>query len=383
LREIPTLLSSFASRIKAIITGLASLVWDYEHGLVFCLKARQNEPMRVLALLMAAACLGGAAQSTADIFNRAAAALASGDYSAAESGFLEVLKTSPNHVATLENLGLVYSRTKELDKAIAMYHRALEIDPDNQGVQLNLGLAYMKKASYAEALPIFQSLMKSGYQGLTEHGIRLLYPLASGYMRKNDNEESRRKLAAFLSAAPPAQASLILCKLYYERERFDEALRECRKSLEIDSHLTGAHLELAKVLVSLRNPEATTELSIAIRENPDDPEALYDLGAALLQEDRTGAAVKYLERARQLDPAFWGTYFNLGKAKLSQGLDAEAVPLLTRAAELNPSSFAVFYELGRALLATGQPEKGRRAMQRVRELIGAEMERDARALQKQ
>lgn len=354
-----------------------------DSGLVFFPQARQNEPMRALALLMAAAGLAGYAQSTADTFNRAAAALASGDYAAAESGFREVLKTSPDHVATLENLGLVYSRTKDIDKAIAMYHRALELDPGNQSVLLNLGLAYMKQASYAEALPVFQSLMESRYQGLTERGIRLLYPLVSGYMRRNDNEESRRKLGAFLSAAPPAQASEILCKLYYERERFDEALGECRKTLAIDPHFTGAHLELAKVLVSLRNPEAAAELAVAIRESPDDPEALYDLGAALLQEERIGDAVKYLERARQLDPAFWGTYFNLGKAKITQGLEAEAVPLLTRAAELNPSSFAVFYELGRALLATGQPEKGGRAMQRVRELIAAEMEKDARALQKQ
>jgi tetratricopeptide (TPR) repeat protein len=338
--------------------------------------------MRVVAVFLAAASMAGAVQSAAEAFGSAVAALAAGNYAAAEAGFREVLKTSPDHVATLENLGLVYSRTGELDKAIAMYHRALDLNPGNQSVLLNLGLAYMKRESYAEALPVFQGLMEAGAGNLPAHDIRLLYPLIAGYMKRNDTEEARRKLAAFLSAAPPAHASLILCRLYYERERFDEAAAQCRKTLEIDPHFIGAHLELAKVLTNQHSPDAAGELAAAIRENPNDPEALYDLGSALLEQDRIEEGSKYLERARQLDPGFWGSYFNLGKAKLRLGLDAEAVPLLKRAAELNATSFSVFYELGRALMATGQTEEGRRAMQRVRELIADGMEKDAKAFQK-
>lgn len=337
--------------------------------------------MRVLAWLLAVAGLAGAAQSEAEVFNRAAAALAAGNYAAAEAGFRQVLKTSPNHVATLENLGLVYSRTGQLDKAIVFYHLARNLDPGNQSVLRNLGLALMKRKSYAEALVVFQSLLEVGSGNLRD--IRLLYPLVAGYIRGNDTEVARRKLAAFLSAVPPAPASLILCKLYYERERLDEAAGQCRKTLEIDPHFIGAHLELAKVLASQHSPEAATELAAAIREIPNDPEALYDLGVALLQEDRTEEAVKYLERARQLDPGFWGSYFNLGKVNLRLGLEAEAVPFLKRAAELNPGSFSVFYELGRALMATGQTEEAGRAMQRVRELIADGMEKDAKRLQKQ
>lgn len=338
--------------------------------------------MRVLAWLLAVAGLAGAAQSEAEVFNRAAAALAGGNYAAAEAGFRQVLETSPNHVATLENLGLVYSRTGKLDKAIAFYHRALDRDPGNQSVLRNLGLALMKRESYAEALAVFQSLLQVDSGNLPARDIRLMYPLVAGYMKGNDTEVARRKLAAFLSAVPPAPASLILCKLYYERERFDEAAGQCRKTLEIDPHFTGAHLELAKVLASQHSPEAAAELAVAIREIPNDPEALYDLGVALLQEDRTEEAAKYLERARQLDPGFWGSYFNLGKANLTLGLEAEAVPFLKRAAELNPRSFSVFYELGRALMATGQTEEAGRAMQRVRELIADGMEKDTTRLQK-
>jgi tetratricopeptide (TPR) repeat protein len=152
--------------------------------------------------------------------------------------------------------------------------------------------------------------------------------------------------------------------------------------LAIDPAFPGAHLEMARVLVAERSPDASRELDAAIREDPSDPEATYDLGVALAQEGRTAEGLAYLERAKRLDPEFWGTYFQLGKIRLGLHQAGQAIPLLQKAVELNPGSFAVFYELGRALMATGKTEEAHRAMDRVRELQARELERDTEALRK-
>src|SRR5215469_11890031 len=114
--------------------------------------------MRGLACLALAAGLAGAAQSTAERFDQAVAALSAGNYAAAESGFLDVLRVAPDHVATLQNLGVVYARTGRADQAIAMYRRALELTPHDRSVQLNLGLTYMRIHSYADAMAVFQKM---------------------------------------------------------------------------------------------------------------------------------------------------------------------------------------------------------------------------------
>ena len=337
--------------------------------------------MRLLACLVAVAGLV-AGQSLLEVFHEAVSALSSGDYAAAERGFQKVLDASPDHVDSLQNLGVVYARTNRLDKAIPLYRRALELSPRNGSVLLNLGLAYMKQGAFSEALPVFQTLSAADPGKMPGRDLRVLYSLTAGYLRQNRTEEAQRTIKAFLASLPPASAALVLCKLYYEGERSEEAEEQCRKTLELDPKLPGAHLVMAQVLASLHSAGAAKELDAVIREGPRDAESLYDLGVALIQEDRIDDGVRYLDRSMRLNPGFWGSYYHLGKTKLKLGQAEQAVPLLKKAAELNAESFPVFYELGRALLATGKTEEAGRAMQRVRELQALEREKDVKALRK-
>jgi tetratricopeptide (TPR) repeat protein len=329
--------------------------------------------------LIIVAALAGSAHAQPQTFDRAVADLLTGRYEAAEHGFLEILKSSPEHVASLENLGLVYARTNRLDQAVKTYRRALDLSPGNTTVLLNLGLAYMKLRSYRQALDTFQVLVKADPANRMARDTRLLFPLASGYLKEADTQEDRRKLSAFLSTVSPPAASLVICKLYLERDRMDEAAGQCRKTLSLDPAFPEAHLEMARVLVGQGDADAGRELDAAIREGSDDPEALYDLGVALIAADRTAEGVRYLERVRQVNPEFWGSYYNLGKVKLRANQPEQAVPLLQRAAELKPDSFSVFYELGRALTAAGRTEEAQRAMARVRELLALEVENERKA----
>src|SRR5262249_60649016 len=76
--------------------------------------------------------------------------------------------------------------------------------------------------------------------------------------------------------------------------------------------------ELGRALVGKHDPAAISELAAAVRDDPSDAQAHYYLGVALLQADRPADAAQSLERARQLDSTFWGTWFYLGKTRLKQ-----------------------------------------------------------------
>jgi tetratricopeptide (TPR) repeat protein len=338
--------------------------------------------MRGLACLALAAGLVGAAQSPTERFDQAITALSAGNYAAAESGFLNVLRVAPNHLATLQNLGVVYARTGRADQAIAIYRRALELSPHDRSVQLNLGLTYMRINSYDDAMAVFQTMAQEDPTSRPVRDIHLLYPLCDGFLKQSPTEERRRELAGFLAHLTPAAASLVRCKILYAGERLDEAGNQCRRVLEIDPQFPGARVALARVLVAQQSPETAKELTAALRENPDDPEDLYDLGLALAVDGRTAEAAHCLERATALNPGFWGAYFELGKLRLRLGQAAAAVPLLQHAAELNPTSFSLFYELARALNATGKTKDAAQAMDRVRELMASDLAQDTKAMRK-
>jgi tetratricopeptide (TPR) repeat protein len=108
----------------------------------------------------------------------------------------------------------------------------------------------------------------------------------------------------------------------------------------------------------------------------------YDLGVSLLKSGRVEQAMPQLERAIQLDPKFWGSYYYLGKATLQTHHAEQAIPLLRQAVALNAKSAEACYELGRALMATGQNAEAEQAMQRVKQLRELEVARDVEMLRR-
>ncbi len=350
--------------------------------------------MRALWCLLGATGLF-AADPLLPVFQRAVAALSASDYAAAEAGFQQVLKAAPANVGALGNLGVVYSRTSRPDKAIAVYRRALRIAPQDQALMLNLGLVYVKQESFGDALPLFEKLVAAAPASAQARELLatcqlstrriavaiqslealrqtdpnrpgVLYLLGVAYLKNKEPEKAREALDGAIAASPPATADFMLGKAYYESARFEEAAEWFRKTLELPGGHPGAHRELGKVFVSQRNPDAEKEFAAALREDPNDAEALYFLGGFLVQENRLDEAIPLLRRARQLNPGFWGSYFYLGKIEFQKRRPREAIPLLEKAAELNPGESAVYYQLGRALNQCGRKQEAKRMMERVR-----------------
>jgi tetratricopeptide (TPR) repeat protein len=303
-----------------------------------------------------------AADSPAELFDRAVRAINAGDYPVAETTLGQLLVASPDHVGALQNLGLVYSRTGRLDPAIATYRRALKLSPQHRGLLMNLGLALMKRESYAEAAPVFTQLLKLYPDTPAAQDVGLLAQLVGG-----SRDES------VLQSVPAPVAVLVRCRVAADTERFEDAAAICRAA--------GARRELGRALVGLHDSTAIAELTAAVREAPDDPQAHYYLGVALIQADRVDEAAQSLERSRLLDPNFWGTWFYLGKARLKLDTGA-AITLFEKAAGLNPAAATTFYELGLALKAAGRADDARRAMDRVREIRARELHADEEALRR-
>ncbi|MCU1326952.1 MAG: hypothetical protein JWN34_2322 [Bryobacterales bacterium] len=329
-------------------------------------------------------------------------ALSAGNYPAAERGFQAVLKLEPRNVGALGNLGVVYSRMNRFGQAIDAYQRALRLAPDDPGLTLNLGLAYVKQEQFAEALPIFEKLpsnprirqllvtclVETGQNARAletlaplvaeqpaDTGLLYLQGLALTRLKKTD--EAHEVWARMMASANPATANFLMGKASYETGSFEPAADYFRKALQADPRLSDAHRELGKTLVSLRdNPAAVKELRLA---DPGDAEALYFLGGVLAQEnDPTAVAV--LEKARAMNPDFWGSWYYLGKLQFEQGKLKESLVNLERAAKLKPDESAVIYQLGRAYQRAARPTDAQAAFEKVRQLKAAAQQKDAEAM---
>jgi protein O-GlcNAc transferase len=341
----------------------------------------------------------GQSVSTEQIFGTAARDLQAGRYAEAEAGFTQVLAREPNNLGALGNLGVLYSRQNRPQKAVDTYRRALRLAPNEPGLLLNLGLAYLKLDDYVNAKPLFALLVKSpsprqaqarellaicqlqtGETALAitnlealagaEHVSSGVYHfLALANVKQKDLPRAQAVLTKLFANLPQAQAHYLEGRVWYDSAMFDRALASFEKAAAADPRLPGLALELGKTQVSLRNTAAALEqLRAASAQNPGDVEAQYFLGALLVQEARYDEAAPLLKAVSEARPDLWGTHYYLGKAQLALGHAAEALPLLQRAASRAPNESAVQYQLARALQSLGRKAEAQQAFAKVAKL---------------
>ncbi len=345
-----------------------------------------------LVLLLSACALAGA-ETAAEVFQRAAAALQTQNYIAAEAGFRAVLKLEPRNIGALGNLGVVYSRTSRYQQAIDVYKAALKLAPGDKGLLTNLGLAYVKQEQYSAAVSIFETLAHDSlnlqaremlgtsllFLGQYERALAVLIPLGEAepdnpgpfymqgiaFTRLKRTPEAQAAFTTMMKVATPAQADFLMGKASYETGDFEPAVKFLRQAIAADPALAGVHRELGKALTSLRkDEEAEKELRLAA---PDDPEALYFLGA-LLSRNKPDEATVLLKRARAMTPDFWGPLYYLGRMAVEQSRAAEAVTLLQRAAMLKPDEAAIQYQLAKAFQQQGKAAEAQAAFAKVKEI---------------
>jgi tetratricopeptide (TPR) repeat protein len=120
-------------------------------------------------------------------------------------------------------------------------------------------------------------------------------------------------------------------------DRYEEAAREFRAALALDSKLTlRARFPLAVTLFELQKPEEARKEFEAVRsEVGDHPDVMYYLGRLELTDGNFDKAIEDLTAAAR-KPPFPDTAYYLGSAYLKKGALEPAAKWLDTAARLNP-----------------------------------------------
>ena len=76
------------------------------------------------------------------IFNLAVKNHQEGKTDIAQELYNQVLKIDPNHSQTLNNIAVIFTNSKDYQKAISSYEKAIEIDPNYADAHNNLGIIF-------------------------------------------------------------------------------------------------------------------------------------------------------------------------------------------------------------------------------------------------
>jgi tetratricopeptide (TPR) repeat protein len=151
--------------------------------------------------------------------------------------------------------------------------------------------------------------------------------------------------------------------------QLEEAVSYLKKAIEIDPGNFKSHTNLGVALARAgRFDAAAAPLERAVQLNPEDARAQSAYGGVLVNQGRVEDAMRHLEKALEINPADADAHNNLGGILARTGKFDDAIPHFEKALSLEPNSAVLLFNLGRAYAAVGRFDQGVRNLERAAEL---------------
>lgn len=148
-----------------------------------------------------------------------------------------------------------------------------------------------------------------------------------------------------------------LAQLYLDSGHPDKAVSASREALRRSPGDDNALYDLGVALGRLgrlREAQEAYQKSIAIKPKAD---SYTNLAVVVAMQGDYERAVLLLQKAIEIDPAYFGAWYNLALAHETIGNRKEAVRLYEETIRRDPGYADAYYRLGRILIAEGNKEK--------------------------
>jgi Flp pilus assembly protein TadD len=93
------------------------------------------------------------------LFHEGETALQKNQLEIAERSFRSVLALDPQSAGAYANLGVIYMRRRQWPQALEMLHKGERLAPQVPGIRLNTGLVYYRQNDFRSAIVPFESVV--------------------------------------------------------------------------------------------------------------------------------------------------------------------------------------------------------------------------------
>jgi len=170
-----------------------------------------------------------------------------------------------------------FLRSGDLDKAIRIFQKTLEMDPENVAMKLRLAEVYLRLGKKADASKI--------------------YGEASQTLRENGQLDAADEVLQKMQAIDPSNSSILLLRGHNAAEagEFKDAIQLLEKVADLDQHPEGLQDLLKSYLQEKRLPEAGT-LANKLYTVHHDKQPLADYADALMGGGQYTEALRVFQR---------------------------------------------------------------------------------------
>lgn len=308
-----------------------------------------------------------------------------GRLASADAAYRNVLAIDPDHVDALHCIGIVAAQRGDPAQAVEWISRALARHEGSPRTHVSLGKAYQAQGRLDRAMASYARARE-----LEPDDFEANLLLGSALAADGQSAPALRRLDDALRCVPPeARAHHALGNAFDELGHFERAASCFRSATLLQPDFAGAHCDLGTSLKALnRLQDAEAAYREALRLDPLHAIARFNLGIVLRERHATAEAVASFRAAIERKPDFAEAYYCLGHTHGDSDEQREARECFRKALSLQPEFAAARWSLAMSCLpsvhGTGEdPALGRREFARELDALRAWFEDKPAALGEQ
>jgi tetratricopeptide (TPR) repeat protein len=288
------------------------------------------------------------------VFADGEAALKAGDLDRAELAFKSVLKLDPKSAAAEGNLGVVYMRRQRWSQALSHLESAARLDPRTPGIRLNIGLAYYRQGDFWHAIPPLESVVKDQPDSLQARQL-----LGISYFSTERYVEAADILQPLWPQLNGDMNYLYILSIAADKaDRPQVSQRADFRMVEVGGDTPEFHLIMGKAKLNEEAyDDAIRELTTAANANPKLPFVHFYLAMALEKRAQYERAEEEFRKDIELEPDVVFNYNELGNLYLQMGKDDLAEKAFQHGLKLNSNMIEPHLGLAKVYQKQGENEK--------------------------
>jgi tetratricopeptide (TPR) repeat protein len=230
-----------------------------------------------------------------------------GSYSRAVEYYHKLLPHNPENVVDIYfNLGNSYRNMGYLTKSITYYEQSFAVDTTDARPYINIGEVYFRLKQYDRAIEAFKKFLalnpNSSYTGMVISNVAYMFNTKADTLQNAIFYDSAAYYCAWALKLYPTvpQNHIDLGNVYMCQKKYDKALPCFQKVAELDSANIAIHLQIGQAYLGLGEYEkAKSSVQLVLDGYADTVTALVVMADIYLQQHDMDNATSYYQRAAQ------------------------------------------------------------------------------------
>ena len=218
-------------------------------------------------------------------------------------------------------LGLSLYEQGDLENALNQFRIIIDQNPSFVQARLFTGMILLSQKRVDDSVAELSKLLQIDGKNALAHNL-----LGSAYMAKGMYEEGLKELNRATELEPKLVEAHIRKGIYYlNRGNVKQAETDLRTAVKVRPELLNTRLVLFSYYMQRNDrTKALFLLQEGLTGKKEDAVLYNCMAAVMFAENNTTEAMKYLQKAKVIDPAFLAPYFNMATFHAASGAYAKA-----------------------------------------------------------